>query len=101
MLFKLVIVGTIATLASAFKHPVNSFIVKDIRLKTAQWEAHDPETNPLRNLSEETIKGMLGTIVDATVDQDYDFAAPEILTDVPDNWDWRAQQPSCVHAIRD
>lgn len=52
MLFKLVIVGTIATLASAYKHPVNSVIVNDIKQKTAQWEAHEPETNPLRNYSE-------------------------------------------------
>jgi hypothetical protein len=63
MLLKLVIVGTVAAVASAMEHPINSGIVNAVRTRTSQWIAHDSWNNPLRNLSMEQIKGLLGTIV--------------------------------------
>ncbi len=60
----LVIVGTIATVAADFKHPVNSEIVSAIRARTLMWTAVDAEVNPFRNYSAEKIRGMLGTILD-------------------------------------
>ena len=41
-------------------HPINEEIVAAIRLNNADWEAWDPSENPLRHLTMEEIKGMLG-----------------------------------------
>ena len=95
--FKLVIVGTVAVSVAAF-HPINQQQVDMIRSRTDKWVAHEPETNPLRNLSAEQLLGMCGTynvpynglqLVDTTVGA------------FPDRFDAREQWGSRIHAIRD
>ena len=98
LMFKLVIVGTIVGLATAFKHPVNTQMVNTIRERTSRWEAHDVETNPLRNYSIEKLKGMLGTITNPPEIVDgLTFNEPALVEALPASWDWREQTPNCVH----
>lgn len=100
-MFKLVIVGTIMAAASAMRHPVNSQIVHAIRSKDTTWEAHEPETNPLRNYSIEKLKGMLGLILNHEEMDSTVYREPMVVEDKPSEFDWRKQHPSCVHDIRD
>lgn len=92
----MVVVGTIAAVASAF-HPINEEVVAAIREKTSHWKAHDPATNPLRNKSVEDLSGMLGTFIGQTND---DLPGTEV-TAVPDAFDSRQEWGSLVHPIRD
>lgn len=40
-MFKLAVVGTVATMAAAKKfHPINQDIVNEIKSKATTWEAH-------------------------------------------------------------
>lgn len=59
-MFKLVVVGTVAALASAF-HPINKDIVDEIKQKATTWVPHEVEENPLANKTLSEIMGMLGT----------------------------------------
>jgi len=101
-MFKLVIIGTVVALASASSHPINKMIVNDIRQRTNRWEAHDLETNPLKNYSYGKLMGLLGTVTNPAKERipDYTYADVQLLQDVPANFDWRAES-SCVHPIRD
>lgn len=101
MLFKLIVVGTVAAVASAYEHPINNGIVNAVRTRTSQWIAHDSWNNPLRNLSVEQIKGLLGTIVEPTSEVALDLVEPVLLEGVPNSFDWRDSQLDCVHPIRD
>ena len=99
---KLVIIGTIVALTAAHKYPINSQIVNTIRQRTSRWVAHDPETNPLRNLDIETIKGMMGTILDDPANAE-DLPVPITPTTIistDQQWDWR-EKGDCVHPVRD
>ena len=63
-MFKLGIALSVAALAAAqeqeYEHPINEEIVAAIRENNIDWEAWDPSENPLRHLTHEEIKGMLG-----------------------------------------
>jgi len=100
MLLKLVIVGTVAAVASAFEHPINERIVNAVRTRTSQWIAHDAWNNPMRNKSVEEIKGLLGTIVEPVSEATLDTVEPVLLEGLPATFDWR-EQGNCVHPIRD
>jgi cathepsin B len=101
-MFKLVIVGTVMVLASATRHPINNEIVTAIKSRTTMWSAHDVETNPLRNYSQEKLRGMLGTIISPVEESsDIQFAQPTLIEALPAGWDWRNESPNCVHPIRD
>jgi len=89
MLLKLIIVGTVAAVASALEHPINNRIVNSVRTKTSQWIAHDSWSNPLRNLSIDQIKGLLGTIVEPTSQAALDLVEPVLIDGVPSTFDWR------------
>jgi cathepsin B len=98
-MFKLVIVGTIATFALAQEaHPINSAIVSEIRNKATTWAAHDVEENPLKDLSIEEIKARLGTIVQPPIGLPGPLPYNGVL---PAHFDSREQWAGCVHEIRD
>lgn len=104
-MFKLVVVGIIAAVASAqevlYRHPVNSQVVNAVRTRTNSWVSYDVEENPLRNYSIEKLRGMLGTIVEPAEEAPIDLVEPTMLSAVPTSFDWRSQSPNCVHPIRD
>jgi cathepsin B len=101
-MFKLVIVGTVMAVASALKsHPIRHEIVADIRAKTAGWEAHDPETNPLAGYTREQLLGLVGTYTPEPRVADFDDSTN--VSALPTNFDPRtdATWKDCVHPIRD
>ena len=94
-MFKLVIVGTIVALSKAAvtTNPINSQIVADIRERTHRWVAHDVESNPLKNRTLASLNGLLGTITrpeEAFQPFDINYADPQHVAAVPENFDWRA-----------
>ena len=66
-MLKLVVIGTVAAFAAA-THPINPDIVHEIKTKTSAWHVHEAHSNPLRDLSLEEIKALLGTIVQGPVE---------------------------------
>jgi len=97
-MFKLVVVGTIAAFTSAL-HPINEQHVRNIRERTSAWEAHDVETNPLKDRTVEELHGLLGTF-QSDEDANEIYAESPLLA-VPTNFDSRTQWGGKVHAIRD
>ncbi len=101
-MFKLIIVGTVCALSAMVcskSHPINSKMVADIRSK-ASWEAHEPDTNPLANLTREQLLNLVGT----NIDYDYNMPATtyENVGALPTNFDPRTEKFSnCIHPIRD
>jgi len=88
--------------ASALKsHPITHEIVADIRAKTAGWEAHDPETNPLAGYTREQLLGLVGTYTPEPRAVDFDYSTN--VSALPTNFDPRtdATWKDCVHPIRD
>jgi hypothetical protein len=66
-MFKLVVAGTIAVLATAQNHPVNEDIIQEIKEKTSRWEPIQADSNPLANKSMDEIMGLLGTHIQGPV----------------------------------
>jgi cathepsin B len=98
-MFKLAIIGTVAVMAAAYDHPINSDIVHEIRTKTSAWRTHEPSENPLKHWTMEEIKARLGTIVQGPVEG---IPAPRFSNDEPPkSFDSRDKWGNCVHAIRD
>jgi cathepsin B len=66
-MFKFVLAGTVATVATATHHStnhhINDQIVSDIKAKATTWVPMEIEENPLKNLSHGEVMGLLGTIV--------------------------------------
>ena len=101
-MFKFVIAGTVAAFAAAKKHPIRHEFVNELK-GAVSWEVHDPETNPLRNMSREELLNLVGT----NIDYDYNIpntneAAPK--GDIPTNFDPRDGSKfaaKCIHPIRD
>lgn len=60
-MFKLVIIGTIATASLALYHPVNEDIVKEIREKATNWIPMDVSENPLNKYEAEHVQSLMGT----------------------------------------
>lgn len=84
-MFKLVIVGTIATLAFA-EHPINKNIIQAIKSATNSWTPYEEGENPLGNLSVDRIKALLGT----NVLPPFEIPEPEHSNDVvPESFDGR------------
>jgi cathepsin B len=105
-MFKLVVVGLVAAVASAMpvnhkSHPINSDLVAAIKERTSAWEAHTPEENPLRNYSREELLGLVGTYVPAPrFEVESDQYSP--LQALPASFDPRSEKFSkCIHPIRD
>jgi len=101
-MFKLAVIGTVATMALAKHHPINHDIVNEIKQKATTWIPHEVHENPLAKLSVEEALGLLGTKV-GPIDgaEDSPFPEPEVLTAIPASFDSRNAWPGCVHAIRD
>ena len=95
-MLKLIIVGTIAAMVAA-KHPINHEIVKKIRSSTHLWEAHEPEENPLRFMSHEELRSLLGTHLVPKMEA---HKVEKSLLNVPATFDSRNAFPGCVHPIR-
>lgn len=95
-MLKLVVVGTIAAIAAA-SHPVTSDMVKTIKAKTALWQPHDTDANPLSKYTPEQLLGMLGTYI---VPSNKIYPGSEVV-DTPENFDARTAWPGQVHEIRD
>jgi len=53
--------------------------------------------NPLSNLTEKQIKGLMGTIIT----EPFGYQAPKVSNAAPDTFDSRTQWPSYIHPIRD
>jgi cathepsin B len=101
-MFKLVVIGTIAAVASAMRHPINPQVVNAVRTRTTRWVSHDVETNPLRNYSAEQLQSFLGTITNPMSEAaGLDYVEPAMIESVPDAFDWRDAKGECVHPIRD
>ena len=101
-MFKLAVVGTVATMASALYHPVNHDMVNEIKAKATTWIPHEVHENPLSKLSTEEILGLCGTKVGPIdANEESPFPAPEEITSVPATFDSRTAWSGCVHAIRD
>lgn len=99
-MMKLVIIGTICAVASAYT-AVNPAIVNAVRTRTNKWVSHDVETNPLRNHSQQQLRALLGTIVAPISEAPLDTVEPTLIDTLPANFDWRTEKPECVHDIRD
>ncbi len=104
-MFKLVVIGFVMALAAATPitqraHPINSEMVSAIRAKASTWEAHDPETNPLREYTREQLLELVGTYVPPPR-MEIEYSTPSTAS--PSNWDPRtdATKGKCIHPIRD
>jgi len=95
-MFKLVVVGTVVAVAAA-SHPINADLVKTIKAKTALWQPHDTDSNPLNQYTHEQLLAMLGTYI---VPSNKQYPGSEVVA-TPTNFDSRTQWPGLVHAIRD
>ena len=45
------------------QHPINEDIVAEIKSSTQDWIPYEVDENPLRHLTYDEIKGLLGTII--------------------------------------
>ena len=101
-MFKFVIAGTVTAFAAAKKHPIRHELVNELKGQVS-WEVHEPETNPLRNMSREELLNLVGT----NIDYEYNAQTIEEATPVsalPTNFDPRdgSKFPAqCIHPIRD
>jgi len=96
-MLKLVFVGTILSLASAY-HPVNHELVEEIKQK-ASWTPLEIHENPFAHKSYDEIKGLLGTVLGE--DAGMVFSEEQVSNDVPASFDGRTQWGKCIHPIRD
>lgn len=97
-MLKIVIIGTIATLAAAAYHPVNPEIVKDIKNKATAWTPMEVEENPLAKVPAQRIMGLMGTTIRAPP---AGARRPVPTNDkLPTNFDSRDKFTGCVHTIR-
>jgi hypothetical protein len=97
-MLKLVVLGLVATVASAGTfHPVNHEIVEQIKAKATTWTPMEVEQNPLFNMSAEAVHGLLGTTRRGPLGYNKPNA---IVGDVPQNFDARTQWGTCIHPIR-
>ena len=85
-MLKLVIVGTIATLATAIYHPVNNDLVADIKEKADTWTPFEVHENPLGKRSVHELMGLLATKIEAP---DMTLPAPKTVVTVPASFDAR------------
>jgi hypothetical protein len=60
---KSLILCTLGFAAANAAHPINYDIVKEISERTTSWEAHQPHENPLKDMTEEQLAGLAGTII--------------------------------------
>jgi hypothetical protein len=69
-MLKLVIVGTIMSVISAFHHhPVNEDLVREIKQKATTWEPFEVEENPLRHFdAKHFYTGLVGTLEETQLD---------------------------------
>jgi cathepsin B len=93
-MFKLVVVGIVAALATA--HPVSQEMVEKIKKTQTTWTPMEVEENPLKNHSPEELLFKLGTYI---VDVNGDYSEGEIV-ETPANFDSRTQWPGWVHPVR-
>lgn len=67
IMFKLMFIGIVCSLSALTRgdpHPINEWIVAEIRSKGAKWEAHDPATNPFANKTNEELLKLCGSNID-------------------------------------
>ena len=103
-MFKIVVVGTIALLATAQEHPIfNQKMIDEIKSKTSLWEPHELHTNPLRHKSYDELKAMLGGFMKRNTEffpkDTYDADLENYQA--PNDFDSREEWPNCIHEIRD
>lgn len=96
-MLKFVILGTIASYATAALHPVNKEIIEDIKNKATTWTPMEHEENPLTSYTPEQIKSLLGTHVRGPIQG---YTSPDVMNGMPKSFDSRAQWPDCIHPIR-
>ena len=54
-MYKLVIIGTVLAFATAHIHPVNEYIIKQIKERATTWEPMEIEDNPLHHMTIEQV----------------------------------------------
>lgn len=95
-MFKLAVIGTVATSTFAANSVINQEMVNTIRSSNALWTPMEVSQNPLANHTDEQLKGLLGTVLSI------DPSTPQHpLSATKDSFDSRTEWPDCVHAIRD
>ena len=78
-----------------FRYKVmNKDLVNEIKQKQHDWEAFDPEENPLKDLSDAELQGLIGTIVEEPAFEKYGIDPsgsdlPEPSGAVPTSFDAR------------
>lgn len=82
---------------------VNQRIVDELRASGARWEVQETTENPFMDMSEERIRGLMGTILAPTVTPDVDARAEASRASAvtyPREFDARQEFKSCLHPIR-
>lgn len=91
----------VALLALAVAHPVSQKLTDSINNGENTWTAMAPEDNLFSYMTEEEIRAILGTRIQATPEVAPVFTAEQADEDLPENFDWRVENESCVGEIRD
>lgn len=87
---KLIVVGIVATIAlGEVPHPINDELVASIKSKATTWVPYETNENPLRHLSHDEIKSLLGTEVDILSPARRQYKKVEVNADVPESFDSR------------
>jgi len=82
--------------SAAATHPINYEIVQDIKERTTSWEPHMPHENPLKDMTEQELTGLAGTIIAPPRDME---ATREIVS-TPQDFDSRTKWGACIHPVR-
>lgn len=82
--------------------PINHAMVNTIKKTATTWTPMEVHENPLAHLSEEEIKGLLGTQL---LSDKNEWIENEDVSDLPANFDWREEtlgtpMEKCIHEIR-
>lgn len=95
------IIVVVALLALAVAHPVSKQLTDSINNGQNTWKAMEPENNPFSYMTEEEIKAILGTRIQATPTVDPVFTAAQLEEELPESFDWSEENKKCVGKVRD
>jgi C1A family cysteine protease len=99
---KATLIALVATVATANKKYISHEMTGRIRDAHPGWVAHEPETNPLRNLSNEELLNLVsGAMTGEPRFESIQDQTPSV--GLPDSWDPRTDDRTkkCIHPIRD
>lgn len=82
-------------------HPISHKLTEEINNSKTTWKAMTPEENPFSYMSTEEIKAMMGTKMMSMPEIKSKFQAYQLEADLPENWEFIEDFPTCQHPIRD